>query len=273
MKKNDRKIKKIIVNLITGIRTLGTIAIIPIFANLGYLGASIAALGIFATDFIDGKLARKFHVESFFGSLLDGISDKMFGIVCLSILAVSNPAFIPVIFLELGILFVNFKSIQRGNNTKSSYLGKIKTVLLAITIIGSLFCYAIPSLKDVFNYIEVFNLSKLSEINSEKVSSILASLTILSDIAVLCDYEVKAKRQDEKKEQEITIQACKNLEIKKIELSIEKIEEEKDKLKEQKKELEKKLELKSKKELLNDLFDTDFYIEHKDDSIKRLIYK
>ena len=55
----------------------------PIFASCGALATGLAAMGFFLTDFIDGFLARKLHVQSFFGSLLDALSDKAFGIVCL----------------------------------------------------------------------------------------------------------------------------------------------------------------------------------------------
>ena len=32
-------------------------------------------------------------------------------------------------------------------------------------------------------------------------------------------------------------------------------------------------QLKSRKEIVHDLFDTEFYLEHKDDDIKQLLYK
>lgn len=130
---------KIFVNLITSLRSLGTIAIVPVYFLGGSLMAGLAAMGFFVTDFIDGQLARRLHVESFFGSLLDGLSDKAFGIVCLLLLATVNPLFLGIIGVELGILVINYKSIKRGNNAQSSLAGKMKTLLLAGTIVGSFF--------------------------------------------------------------------------------------------------------------------------------------
>ena len=70
------KAKRIIPNIITGIRVLGAIAIIfltplslEFFIVYGVCGIS---------DAFDGPIARKLHSESRFGSILDSISDLLF---------------------------------------------------------------------------------------------------------------------------------------------------------------------------------------------------
>ena len=260
--KKNRKhlINKILVNLITGIRSLGTIAIIPIFIKCGSIAAGICSICFFFTDFIDGKLARKLNVQSFFGSLLDGLSDKSFGIVCLILLSTYNPAFLSIILTELFILYINYKSIQRGNNAKSSIAGKIKTFILAATIVSSFLCIGIPNLKESLNYVNSTILTKLFELNPLITTTALAAPTLVTNIYVINDYNKKAQKQDEKRKQE----------LEQINENISKIEEQKNTLLQQKEQLSR---LKTKKELLHDLFDTDFYIENKDKSIKKLFYK
>ncbi len=255
---------KILVNLITGIRSLGTIAIIPIFVNEGTLITALASIGFFLTDFIDGLLARKLHVQSFFGSLLDGLSDKAFGIVCLILLSTLNPIFLIIIGVELGILAVNYNSIQRGNNAKSSMAGKVKTFFLAATIVGSFFAYSVPSLKNIVDYVNISSLNTLAKINPQVLSTILAIPSIGAGLYVLKDYGKKATTQDEKKLEE-------EKDTKKtINLSLKEINEKRKELIAKKEKLGK---YKSKQEILHALFDTDFYLEHKDDEIMKLILK
>lgn len=271
---------KVLVNLITFIRSLGTIAIVPIYALCGPFTTALATAGFFATDFIDGQLARRLHVESFFGSLLDGLSDKAFGIICLLLLSTLNPIFLGIIAAEIGILAINYKSIERGNNAKSSIAGKAKTVLLASSIVGSFFAYGAPTLKEVLNYVNITSLNTLLEQNPNIVSTVLATTTLGASLFVAGDYVKKAKEQDQersrldspsnlaKTEQNLTIEEENPSSEEKI--TLDEIQKRRTELMRQKEEVK---ELKSMDEIVHDLFDTDFYLEHRDDGIKKLFYK
>ncbi len=254
----NHKRNQILVNLITTVRSLGTIAIIPIFTNCGAASTGLAAMGFFLTDFIDGFLARKLHVESFFGSLLDAVSDKAFGIVCLILLSTLNPIFLAIIGLELGIFAINYNNAQNNKNVKSSKAGKAKTLLLAGTVVGSFFCYATPTIKEILNYVNISTFNTLLELNPDILSSILAIPTIGASLYVAKDYATKGKKEEQVEEPTITL---------------EEIDKQRQELIQQKKEIEEAKELKSREELLHDLFDTNFYLEHKDDKIKSLLYK
>lgn len=258
-KLKKHKINKIIVNTITSIRAIGTAAMIPIFLNFGYIGAAFSTILLFLTDFLDGYLARKLKVQSFFGSLLDGLSDKALGIMCLLILSFSNPIFLTIILSEILILIVNYKSIERGNNAKSSIAGKVKTAIMGLSIVSSFLVYGLPNIKDLIHYINVDSINKLVNINPDIITTFIAGGLLCADAYVIIDYKIKAKKQDKKRNN-----------IKQIENDIKRIEEEKEKLKEDKQKL---LELKSREEIIHALFDTEFYLEHKDDGIKRLLYK
>ncbi len=191
----NHKINKILVNLITAIRSLGTFAIIPIFTSGGPLATGLAAMGFFLTDCIDGFLARKLNVQSFFGSLLDAVSDKAFGIVCLILLSTLNPIFLAIIGLELGIFAINYHNAQNNKNVKSSTAGKAKTLLLAATVVGSFFCYATPTIKEVLSFVNISSFNNLLEINPDILSSILAIPTIGASLYVAtddCDSSQKA---------------------------------------------------------------------------------
>lgn len=128
---------KIFVNIITIIRLIGSFVLIPIYKIYGLKTVSIFTLTLFLTDLIDGFLARKFKVSTFFGSTMDGLSDKCLGIISLAVLSsVSHLMIIPLI-LEILILIALFIAYKNGGNIKSSKIGKIKTWALGISVVGS----------------------------------------------------------------------------------------------------------------------------------------
>ena len=226
-------------------------------------------MGFFLTDFIDGFLARKLHVQSFFGSLLDALSDKAFGIVCLLLLSTLNPMFLAVIGVELGIFAINYKSIQNNNNVKSSKVGKAKTFLLAGSIVGSFFAYSAPTIKEVLNYVNISSFNTLLELNPDLLSAILAIPAIGASIYVAKDYIDIAKKQEQEVKEEVVEEPT----IEEHKMTLEEIAEERERLLQQREYLEEAKELKSREEILFALFDTNYYLEHKDDKLKSLLYK
>ena len=73
-----KKFMLIFVNLLTMLRIIGVFMMIPVYFNYGGLYAAILSICCYLTDCIDGFLARKFHVATFFGSMFDGVADKLF---------------------------------------------------------------------------------------------------------------------------------------------------------------------------------------------------
>ena len=265
----NHKRNKILVNMITGIRSLGTIAIIPVFLKYGSFVTALSAAGFLVTDFIDGFLARKLKVQSFFGALLDAVSDKAFGIICLALLATLNPIFLAVIGIELGIFAINYKSAQKDNNVKTTNAGRAKTLLLAGTIVGSFFCYGAPTLKELLNYINISTFNTLLEMNPTLLSTILSIPTIGANLYVAKDYLNIAEKQTNK---EIKNETALSTEpsVKDVTMTLEEIAQKREELQGQKERIKV---LKSREEIIHDLFDTDFYLEHKDDKLKSLLYK
>ena len=68
----------IIVNLLTTIRILGVIVLVPVYLIYGSGYTALLAMGCYFTDFLDGIIARKFHASTFFGSAYDVLADKLF---------------------------------------------------------------------------------------------------------------------------------------------------------------------------------------------------
>lgn len=128
-------IKRQIPNLLTLSRGLAPIVIIPtILFNKLYL--VIILLNIFAlTDFLDGKIARKYNLVSEFGVKLDAVCDKIFGISLIIPAIINHKIFIFNFVMEIAISYTNLLSYTKGNNPRSTIIGKIKTALLSLTLI------------------------------------------------------------------------------------------------------------------------------------------
>ena len=129
------KLKLGIVNFLTLIRVIGTFLLIPIYNLFGGKIVGITSFICYLTDSIDGILARKWRVSTFFGALFDGFADKLFTIVNFIILYMITPyALIPIIIEILTILIQVFK-FNRNLNIQSNIVGKAKIWILAITIV------------------------------------------------------------------------------------------------------------------------------------------
>ena len=129
------KIKKQIPNILTFSRALAPFVIIPTIL-LGNLKLAILELIFFIiTDFFDGKFARKFGVVSEFGIKLDAICDKIFAMSLVIPAVFEFSILIFNLIMELAISYTNISSELKGNNPRTTFIGKIKTTILSITLI------------------------------------------------------------------------------------------------------------------------------------------
>lgn len=132
-----KEIKRQIPNLLTLSRGLAPTVIIPaiLFNKLYFV---IILLIIFAlTDFLDGKIARKYNLVSEFGVKLDAVCDKIFAIGLIIPAIINHGIFIFNFVMEIAISYTNLLSYTKGNNPRSTIIGKIKTALLSLTLILS----------------------------------------------------------------------------------------------------------------------------------------
>ncbi len=136
-------------NLLTGMRIILT----PIIIILGIMKqiplvivfASIAAI----TDFLDGKLARKWNTVSEIGAKLDAVADKVFAIglsICLT--SLFSLLWI-IVVLETILAFINLYFHYKSGKTESLFIGKIKTTCLFITILCILCSHFLPNIKGI----------------------------------------------------------------------------------------------------------------------------
>lgn len=128
-------IKRQIPNMLTFSRALSPFIIIPAML-LGKIKIAIGALIFFAiTDFLDGKIARKYNYVSDFGVKLDAVCDKIFAMSLVIPAVFECYILLFNLILEISISYTNLLSEAKGNHPRSTIIGKIKTTLLSITLI------------------------------------------------------------------------------------------------------------------------------------------
>lgn len=124
-----------IVNFLTLLRVIGTIILIPLYNTFGGKVAGIISFFCYLTDSIDGILARKWRVSTFFGALFDGFSDKLFTIINFILLYLITPyALIPII-IEVLIVVIQMIKFSRNLNIQSNIVGKAKVWFLAMSVV------------------------------------------------------------------------------------------------------------------------------------------
>lgn len=126
---------KILVNSITIFRLISTFALISILNKVSSMTFLILISILFSTDFLDGALARKYEVQSFFGSWLDTIADKTLNIIImLPLLKVSKLYYI-IIATEVIILFINVIAVINKKMIQTLKVGKLKMWFIYIVVI------------------------------------------------------------------------------------------------------------------------------------------
>ena len=134
--------------------TLIRIGFIPAFMALMYVSGPelniwmLASLGVFilasVTDYIDGYIARKYHLVTNFGKFMDPLADKLLvsaALICLTALGFI-PAWMTIVIISREFIISGFRLIaaERGIVIAAGWLGKWKTavtmVMLAMMLLG-----------------------------------------------------------------------------------------------------------------------------------------
>ncbi len=112
----------------------------PISPSSTDIFAAIVFFLAAATDFFDGLIARRFHIETMLGKLLDPLADKLLVVSAMIILVEKHrmEGWIAVILIvrDLGINAIRLAAHEDGINIPSNFIGKTKTAFLDVGIIG-----------------------------------------------------------------------------------------------------------------------------------------
>lgn len=137
------------------------------------------ALGIFIiaslTDWLDGYLARKYHLVTNFGKFMDPLADKL--LVCSALICLIEldriPSWMVIIIIAREFVISGFRQVAADNGVviAASYWGKFKTTFQMIAV-----CLMIA------------NIDALS-----LVTTIVTWIAVILTVVSLVDYLVKNK--------------------------------------------------------------------------------
>ena len=106
-------------------------------------GGKWIAVGIFIvaslTDFLDGKIARKYNLVTDFGKFMDPLADKL--LVCSAMIALISldriPAWVVIVIIAREFIISGFRLVASDNGIviAASYWGKIKTTVQMLMVI------------------------------------------------------------------------------------------------------------------------------------------
>ncbi len=226
-----RNLWLIIINSITLSRLIGALLLPIIFYKYGNSVTALIVLILYLTDAIDGLLARKLHLTTFFGGAMDAMCDKLLNFVAFILLGLMyNIMFCPLV-LEITIILINYLIYRHGGNVQTSKTGRLKTIILDIFVILSFVVISLPALKI---YIFTNNIVKL-------LINIFSIIIVVVDFITIIDYDKKYKLV--KNDPKITHIKYQNRKRKTI------------------------------NDIKHDLFDTEYYLKHKNESILKQFYK
>ena len=111
----------------------------PYFEGYGNYIALVIFIVASLTDFLDGKIARKYNLVTNFGKFMDPLADKL--LVCSALICLIAldriPAWIVIVIISREFIISGFRLIAADNGVviAASYWGKFKTTFQMIMII------------------------------------------------------------------------------------------------------------------------------------------
>ena len=158
-----------------------------ITVELQYLIAGFFFIIASLTDFLDGYLARKYHMVTDTGKMLDAIADKALVNPILIVLAANGfiPVIIPVVYVTRDIIVdaIKMQAASKGKVVAAIKSGKLKTaaMMVGLTLVFfynmpfefinirvDLFLLYFACIMSVVSAVEYFNLNKKLIFSSEK---------------------------------------------------------------------------------------------------------
>lgn len=118
-----------------------------------YLWAALVFAAASFTDYLDGHIARKYHLVTDFGKFMDPLADKL--LVCSALICLIElrqlPAWMVIIIISREFIISGFRLVASDNGIviAASYWGKFKTTFQMIAVV--LLIVNLPALTFITN--------------------------------------------------------------------------------------------------------------------------
>ena len=122
--------------------TVLRIILVPVFMVLLYLGQTYWALAVYiiacVSDFVDGKIARKYNQITDFGKFMDPLADQMLVLaaMCYFVEVGLIPGWVVAVVLlrEFGVSGLRLLAVEQGIVIAAAWSGKIKTGVTMVAL-------------------------------------------------------------------------------------------------------------------------------------------
>lgn len=122
--------------------TIARVIAVPFFIVTYMFGMYAVAFVLFIaasfTDMLDGKIARKYHLVTNFGKIMDPLADKIlvYSALCLFVESGVIPGWSLIIILAREFVIAGMRTVAASEGTviAAAMSGKIKTVLQMIAV-------------------------------------------------------------------------------------------------------------------------------------------
>jgi len=119
--------------------TIARVIAVPFFIAAYMTGYNLVAFVLFIaasfTDMLDGKIARKYHLVTNFGKIMDPLADKVlvYSAFCLMVEDGTVPGWMLIVILAREFVVAGMRTVaaSEGIVIAAAMSGKIKTVLLS----------------------------------------------------------------------------------------------------------------------------------------------
>lgn len=174
--------------------TMFRVFLIPVFVVLlmveeipyyNFIALAVFSLACFS-DFLDGYLARKYHLVTTFGKFMDPLADKI--LVCTAMILLIEldkiPAVVVAVIMAREFIISGFRLIasDKGVVIAAGYLGKFKTVAQMFMCIFLLF-----TADDGYNHLLFFKIIGVA-------GQIFMWLALVLTVVSLIDYMWKNRK-------------------------------------------------------------------------------
>jgi CDP-diacylglycerol--glycerol-3-phosphate 3-phosphatidyltransferase len=162
------------------------ILIVPfiILLLVGQGGWDYVALGVFVfaslTDFIDGKIARKYNLITNFGKFMDPLADKL--LVCSAMIALVSleriPSWIVIVIISREFIVSGFRTLaaDKGVVIAAGSWGKWKTAVQMVMI-----CLMLANIEQIAIVTQIFMWTALALTIISMIDYLVKNKTVLQD--------------------------------------------------------------------------------------------
>ena len=112
------------------------------------------------SDFVDGKIARKYNYTTNLGKFLDPLADKALVLsVCIAVTSIEHFSYlvtwctILILLRELLVTGLRLSAASKGSVVAANWWGKIKTALQGVTLVTTFVCLYLGEACDGIAYI------------------------------------------------------------------------------------------------------------------------